>query len=492
MSLVKRITLYFLVLIPALGLFVNNIHSKRFNTDEFQHTHLAWAATHFDKLQYRDLWDNHGPLYTVVNSIFIKSANLGADVSTYLAERYLNLLILLLGFLILFELFRSVTGKWYFAILGPWFFVTSQFSRFATQVRPDNLQCLFFYLALLLLVKAFQKENHKLAFASGLSLALMLMTNLKSLSALAAILVSLVLLSFMNKESQAMSYLRSLVTGLALLASVFLIALVVGGFMPGYINDNIMFNFVSMQMVEEAAVKQISLLYTKRHHLLLPLLGISLGFWLYKNLKSKTINPAWFLVLVTSSILAISRLKIHLWGQYDLLFIPLLCFIASCFVFYLLEKLILSKINSQVIKLLVISPIFIGFVYAGWKKVIHNPRPLARYHQFINERIAKVTELVGEDGRIENCGRHVPELGFLEIASRRIHQHPFIMAAHEKLNSEDLHGASYVKLLKERNVKVILASKNIFKFCHSPEFQDHLEQNYVLHDYFWLYLGDKS
>ena len=76
MGFVKRLPLYILTLLPSLGLLLFKIVSRRFNVDEFQHTHLAWMTLHADKLQYRDIWDNHGPIYTWINIALIKIPNL--------------------------------------------------------------------------------------------------------------------------------------------------------------------------------------------------------------------------------------------------------------------------------------------------------------------------------------------------------------------------------------------------------------------------------
>ena len=55
------------------------IFSHRWNTDEPQHLHVVWAWT-VGKLQYRDIFDNHTPLFHILNAPLLRWFGERADI----------------------------------------------------------------------------------------------------------------------------------------------------------------------------------------------------------------------------------------------------------------------------------------------------------------------------------------------------------------------------------------------------------------------------
>src|SRR5580698_11380626 len=53
------------------------------NSDEAQHAHVAWAWTR-GLLPYRDVFDNHGPLFGLIHSLVFRLTGERADVMTWL------------------------------------------------------------------------------------------------------------------------------------------------------------------------------------------------------------------------------------------------------------------------------------------------------------------------------------------------------------------------------------------------------------------------
>ncbi|MDD9897606.1 MAG: glycosyltransferase family 39 protein, partial [Candidatus Melainabacteria bacterium] len=449
MGFVKRLPLYILTLLPSLGLLLFKIVSRRFNVDEFQHTHLAWMTLHADKLQYRDIWDNHGPIYTWINIALIKIANLGADVNTLMAERYLNLVILILGFFVLFELFHRLTGKWYLAVLGPWFFAASNFSMYAIQTRPDNLQCLFLYSALLVLVIALQKKQSDYSFGAGILLALMLLTNLKSLSALFAILIALVLIGRLGKEIKILAYLKSLVIGLALVFAIAAGMMAAAGMLEGYIYDNLLFNFAYVDHFNTDALKKVFQHYFKEHQLFFVVSIPALIFWLCRSIKSENnrFDPASFLLAMVTLILLLTRLKANIWPQYDLLYIPLLCFLASNLVLEAFDKQFRLSIKSRFWGFVILLPALVFFIFAGWFRYYRGVNTLDGYKKNITRKLLRTKNLLKEGEHIENFSLFAPELAFFETGSRWLLLHHTIMETAEKVYQREIFADEYIKLL---------------------------------------------
>ena len=50
-----------------------------FDSDELQHAHLAWQVA-TGKVLYRDIWDNHGPLYTYLNAALLRLTDAPASI----------------------------------------------------------------------------------------------------------------------------------------------------------------------------------------------------------------------------------------------------------------------------------------------------------------------------------------------------------------------------------------------------------------------------
>lgn len=489
MSFVKRIPLYILALLGPLGLLFDTLSKQRFNIDEFQHTHLAWMALYHDKLQYRDLWDNHGPLYTIVNVLFIKLADLGASVATIVAERYLNFAILILGFVVLFELFRVVTGKWYFAVLGPWFFASSMHSIHAIEVRPDNLQCLFFYIALLLLVKALEFRSNNYALVSGLFLTLMLMTNLKSLTALAATVLSLILLNIFDKKSNALEYLKSLMIALVLSLLVTALILLVTGLLPGYVQDNILFNFIITQFDNPGSLRKMLRFYVETNPIFVPLLISSLFVWTGTSvdLQIKKINQPRFILAVVAIVLVISRFLTNLWTQYDLLFLPILCFMASTMIFQALEGNLLVKISSQKYRAMILGFLILGLVPLGWYRYVQAPaHRLEGYYKALDSSIQKMTEILSRGGTMENTSLNAAEIAFLETASPRFVLQRPIIDSYEQLYGRPIYGQEYIDLLKAKDVRVIIGGPKMPEIFKDPQLIKFIRENYNSRGRFWI------
>ena len=56
-----------------------SVYSHRWNTDEPQHLHVVWAWT-VGKLQYRDIFDNHTPLFHILNAPLLRWLGERADI----------------------------------------------------------------------------------------------------------------------------------------------------------------------------------------------------------------------------------------------------------------------------------------------------------------------------------------------------------------------------------------------------------------------------
>ena len=157
----------------------------RFDSDEQQHAHVAWAWTD-GLVQYRDVFDNHMPLFHLVTAPFVAIAGERATILHWLRLPMLALFTLVVW--ATYEIARKVWDErialWSIVLLSlfPPFFLKS------LEFRNDNLWVAFSMLALLSLYRGWRP------FLTGVFLGCALATSIKT-SVLVFALVAAILIS---------------------------------------------------------------------------------------------------------------------------------------------------------------------------------------------------------------------------------------------------------------------------------------------------------
>jgi len=77
------------VLAAGLVLMAMRLAYDLFDADELQHAHLAWLVAGGKQL-YVDIWDNHGPLYTLANAVVLRLADPAPSLDLLFACRALS------------------------------------------------------------------------------------------------------------------------------------------------------------------------------------------------------------------------------------------------------------------------------------------------------------------------------------------------------------------------------------------------------------------
>ena len=166
------------------------IFAYRFNSDEPQHLHVIWAWTH-GLIQYRDVFDNHMPLFQIMCAPVFGLLGEHADVLFGM-----RLLMVPLYFLSAWCIFRI--GRIAFsARVGTWSVIASgaiwDYALCTTEFRTDNLWALFWLMAVLVLLR--DALNWRGGMVAGLLLGLAFAVSMKStlmlLSVCLALLVTL-------------------------------------------------------------------------------------------------------------------------------------------------------------------------------------------------------------------------------------------------------------------------------------------------------------
>ncbi len=175
-------TALFIVAIAfGLALAALRVLFDQFDTDELQHAHIAWL-TAGGQVPYRDFWEHHGPIYSLLNAKLIVLAGMAPGMDLLFSLRAINWVLgvglLLLTFRLAIATGASrVGGIAAAALLAAAYF----FQEVATEIRPDALQNLCWLGGVLLVVRQLQRPAVATALAAGMLLGLAVITNTKAI-----------------------------------------------------------------------------------------------------------------------------------------------------------------------------------------------------------------------------------------------------------------------------------------------------------------------
>ncbi len=117
----------------------------RFDSDEPQHLHVAWGWT-AGLLQYRDLFDNHAPLFHILTAPMLKLAGERPDVLLYMRAPMVLLFAVIIAstYIVGRRLYSPRVGVWAALLLSlfPIYFLKS------IEYRTDNLWIAFWCLTI--------------------------------------------------------------------------------------------------------------------------------------------------------------------------------------------------------------------------------------------------------------------------------------------------------------------------------------------------------
>src|SRR5438874_7665800 len=180
-----------------IALKLVNMPHYRFDSDESQHMHVIWAwARGF--VQYRDVFDNHMPLFQIM---FAPIFGLIGDRATILYwMRFILLPMYFIGAWCTYRigemLFSRRAGVWAVILAG----VYSKYHFISFEFRTDNLWAPLWLLCVLTLISGSLTVPR--ALKAGLLLGLCFSVSMKSLLLLVALLVgeSIALFLVVRKE----------------------------------------------------------------------------------------------------------------------------------------------------------------------------------------------------------------------------------------------------------------------------------------------------
>lgn len=171
-------------LLAALALLVTRALYDQFDSDEFQHGHIAWLMANGQppyQLLYRDFWEHHGPLFALANGWLLKlsGAAPGIDLlfacrlGSVLATAGIGALTYATARLLSVSRLASLGSA---ALLLSLLFVQDK----GAECRPDTWQNLLWLAGFALTLLNLRRRRPWLAVLAGVLLGLAVLSNLKA------------------------------------------------------------------------------------------------------------------------------------------------------------------------------------------------------------------------------------------------------------------------------------------------------------------------
>lgn len=218
----------------------------RFDTDESQHLHVVWgwATGH---LQYRDVFDNHGPIFHLLCVPLFRLLGVRPDILIPMRLAVLPLFAICLWctYRLGTSVFSKNVGCWAAILTGfyPEFFLTT------TEFRTDDLWTTLWLLALVVATRFSWKAKD--AFLSGLLLGAAFAVTVKTGLMLGALVASTGLIlgwQWLGGKKRSLGMLfrwaAAGLAGLAIVPGVVILAFVAGGMGERLLYCNVLHNLV--------------------------------------------------------------------------------------------------------------------------------------------------------------------------------------------------------------------------------------------------------
>jgi hypothetical protein len=379
------------VIAANVAVFMLRAINAPFSPDECQHLHMAWQSS-AGQTVYTDFFDNHGPLYTLLNGVLVASLAPDPGWGTLLFFRGTSLLyllcLLLLSYLLAVEIFRLRPAGVICAAVFSSFLVVAERG---VQVRPDVIQNVFWLAGLLLILRGVRINRAWNSLGAGVCLALAVQTNAKALLSIAPTLGGLALACIFVKQHRRPlgRHLSLIVAGFAAVTGTFIAAFAVAGMLQQYFTSAYLFNFLMMpdrRFGLLAARHAIDYLVPQLPLYLLAILGLVLFVRSALWRPGPSTERVRLFLLAVAAILATSAWGLGMHGHIFLMSAPLLAVSAvraiDLFVTLVRERGVMARTS-----VLVVLSVLCGAsaIYSWWQAPLTQGEMQAMQQQELDE-----------------------------------------------------------------------------------------------------------
>jgi hypothetical protein len=181
------------MLLVVIGARACYVFTHHVNGDEPQHLHVVWAWTQ-GLLPYRDVFDNHSPLFHLIMAPLFAAIGERADILTLMRFAMIPLFLGMLAvtYWIGRILFSRAVGFWAAILTGlfPLFFLTT------VEFRPDNLWAVLWLLALAIAISGTVSPAR--SWLVGLVLGAAISVSMKTVALLAGLAGAAVTVAYLE------------------------------------------------------------------------------------------------------------------------------------------------------------------------------------------------------------------------------------------------------------------------------------------------------
>ncbi|MEO8399342.1 MAG: glycosyltransferase family 39 protein [Ignavibacteriaceae bacterium] len=447
--------------------------------DEFQHLHIAWNIFS-GKILYKDFFEHHGPIYSLLNGELFKIFNLSPTFDTIFFIRWISFfymfILLFITFFIGKEILQSVIGGILStAILSNLLF----FQDSATEIRPDVLQNIFWLLGFLILLKNFSNASKFKTYFSGLFFCFAVLTNSKAAIGVFAVLVFYIFIFFQKKIDLKILYADLLLIFLGSLTSFIIISIYfisIGAFQQFWFY-NFEFNLIAI-LKYHTSHSGYYLKYLLKHQIgfiIFTLFGFVLI--LKKFISEKENHDKKMLFLFIVSVITSASSLLGMYQQHYLQFLPLLSVICA---FTINKSAELFFTNQTLIKKIV-SFVAIIFLIVNlvqdeiWQTPWHESAKLKSQRSLTNFILKNTKRSEPIFFIWNNCGGYI----FNEDVQYYWTENENLGKYFNRIKGYDVFGDALIKNMKTKNVRFIVAEEQELKNVLSPKAFNFIKNNYI-------------
>jgi hypothetical protein len=489
-----------LFLLVNIALSLIRLLNKPFNPDELQHLHIAWIIANGDIL-YRDFWEHHGPLYSLLNGALIYLTDPEPSVRILFLSRFFGAAVIGGVMAITWRLARQLSLSSFGALLAiavcsSIYFVQNK----GVEMRPDSLQALFWTSGLYLLICNQSQGNLRRAIFAGALFALAILSNAKA--GIGPVFVGIYYLTgkWLCRLDWADIWrdIGGMTIGACIAVTPFLVYFWANGAAVDFLYYNFVWNFLlnyywstvyqGSLTGEEAGVAVRNLQFLVQYQLpLLILTAVGAAFWLgklrivRKGLDNTNAKMAWLFIIATAGTSLGWMLNQH--SQYFLMFLPFWSILVS-YAFITTVNLLPERNRTTGIAVTSVIAVVSAANMLSYSisKTSLSESPLLKSQKYVTQTFVEMTdreELVALTWN--QCGGYMfnPHVGHYWVAM------PYISNVIEAISGEHPFSQAFIDDMEARQVRYVIGHQNWMTEGLSDEALAYLNNRFEYSNCLW-------
>ncbi len=476
-----------LFLLVNLAFTLCRVPNDQFDGDEPEHAEIAWLVAQ-GQIPYRDFWEAHGPLYSLLNGFLIRVADPEPQLGLLVGFRALNACVYGAILVLTYAMARALSlsrlsALAAVAMLSSLFFIQDK----VTEFRPDVVQNLFWLAGLWLMLREDAGRDLRRTLLAGMLFALAVMTNAKA--AIGPLFVGIAMAGAAAFGGSSWRIAGRGLVGLAAGAAPVYLAFVTYFFVFDSV-ANFHFSTVTWMLAAAAAERTATrgweylrfFLSDQTPFVLLTLAGLALWFRDVAG-RAGTLDKerGWLMLVVTIGTTA--GWVLNLYTQFFLVFLPLLSIIAS---FGLTRIAELARQRAGIRGLWLVAVLVV--ISAGFMIREAGIRATIREHPNLVFQKAATRRLLAESLPGEPVAAlwfDCPGYAFRSPLQYYWLVDPGVGRVVQYFSGKDPFGAAFVRNLEERRVRLIVGRDSGPFENLAPETRRYIREGFSYEGCFW-------